>query len=218
MFRPPYTQVNDPATLVRWIVAQPFGILVTAGEDAAPEATHIPFLWKAGEPGSLGMLVGHMARANPHWTALDGEREARVIFPGPHGYVSPSVYAEHPSVPTWNYAAVHAIGRPRAVHDAELLWPLLREQIDQYEAGREAPWRPELPEDYRLRMAAGIVGIEMPIDRWEGKAKLSQNRSAAERERVIAALRGAAYTGDRELGEFMDAERAVVFREDKDHE
>ena len=219
MFRPAYTRVDDPARLEAFVAAYPFGILASAGEDGAPEATHIPFVIEAqagtgagvAQAADQGVLMGHMARANPHWRALDGTRPARVIFAGPHGYISPAVYAEHPSVPTWNYATVHAIGRPRALHDADELWHLLSRQIATYENGRAAPWRPELPEDYRRKMVAGIVGIAMQVERWEGKFKLSQNRNPAERERVIAALRAATHPGDRELGAFMDAHRDVVF-------
>ena len=215
MFRPAYTRVDDPARLAAYLGDYPFGILTTAGADGEPMATHIPFLFRE-EGGPAGLLLGHMARANPHWKALDGNRAARVIFPGPHGYISPAIYGEHPSVPTWNYAAVHAIGRPRALHDPEELWHLLEAQIAAYESGRAEPWRPALPEEYRRRMIAGIVGVTMPVERLEGKFKLSQNRGVEDRRRVIAALQAEPHSGGRELGAFMAAQAEVVFPEVQD--
>jgi transcriptional regulator len=217
MFRPAPFRVDDPARLAAFIAEYPFGILVTASEDGEPMATHIPFLFRpegSNGAGPAGLLLGHMARANPHWRALDGHRPARVIFAGPHGYISPAWYGEHPSVPTWNYATVHAIGRPRAFHNSEALWHLLETQVAAFESGRSEPWQLVLPEEYRRRMLAGIVGIEMPVERIEGKFKLSQNRSTEDRRRVIAALEASGRAGGRELGAFMDAHRDILFPED----
>jgi transcriptional regulator len=211
MFRPPYTRVDDPQRIHAFLREYSFGVLITAGEDGAPFGTHIPFLIRSSATGDE--LVGHVARANPHWKLWDGQREALVIFNGPHAYVSPSWYGEHPAVPTWNYAAVHAYGRPRAVTGEDQLWPLLLKQIGIYEAGREPPWRPELPPDYRAKMLAGIVGVAIPVERWEGKFKLSQNRGEGDRERVTAGLEASAYPSDRELGKFMRDQAEVVYPE-----
>jgi transcriptional regulator len=212
MFRPAYTRVEDPARILAFVRDYPFGILVSEAEDGAPFGTHIPFLVRQAGAGGLE-LAGHVAKANPHWRLWNGERESLVIFSGPHGYVSPSWYGEHPSVPTWNYAAVHAYGRPRALTGQEELWALVAAQIDAYEVGREAPWRPGLPPDYRDRMLAGIVGLVMPVSRWEAKFKLSQNRSIEDRERVTARLETSPYPGDRELGRFMRVQADIVFPE-----
>jgi transcriptional regulator len=211
MFRPPFTRVDDPQRIQAFVRDYPFGILITSGEDGAPFATHIPFLVRAN--GSGAELVGHVAKANPHWKLWDGHREALVIFAGPHGYVSPSWYGEHPAVPTWNYAAVHAYGRPRAQMSEADLWPLLIDLVNRFEGGRESPWRPDLPPDYRAKMLAGIVGVTIPVERWEGKFKLSQNRPEADRERVTARLEASAYPSDRELGQFMRDHADVVYPE-----
>jgi transcriptional regulator len=131
-----------------------------------------------------------MARANAHWESLESAAEVLAIFGGPHAYVSPSWYAHHPSVPTWNYAVVHARGKARIV-EPEALPALLARLTRKYEEGRPAPWRMEdLPADFTPRLLAAIVGFEIAVERLEGKFKLSQNRRPADLEGVIAALEG----------------------------
>ena len=111
------------------------------------------------------------------------------IFSGPHAYVSPRWYASGPSVPTWNYVDVHAYGTIRLVEDGEWLRGLLRRLAERHEAGNTVPWRiQDLPEAYLEGMLKGIIGLEIAVTRLEGKFKLSQNRPAADRPRVIAAL------------------------------
>ena len=207
MYLPKPFKVDDRAALTAFMGRYGFAVLVTPGEDGAPSASHLPLLYRPeGGPigGTPGTLVGHMARANPQWRRFDGRREALAIFQGPHAYISPAWYGEHPSVPTWNYAAVHATGTPRVIEEREALWQLLRETVAFHEAGREAPWPLDLPEDYQERMIGGIVGFEMPISRLEGKFKLSQNRSPEDRRRVMAALADSAAAEERLLGGFME--------------
>ncbi len=196
MYIPTAFRADDRAALYDLIERYGFGTLVTAAA-GAPFATHLPLLLDRGR----GVLLGHVARGNPHWRALEGSAEALVIFQGPHAYVPPSWYATAPAVPTWNYAAVHVYGVPRLLDEAGLL-DLLGRLVGQYESGRERPWTMDLPADYRRKMLQAIVGFEVPITRIEGKFKLSQNRPAEDRANVIAALR-AGGAGERELAEFM---------------
>ena len=136
-----------------------------------------------------------MARYLPIWHVpiLSGvtsmsEQEVLVIFQGPHAYISPSWYEVELSVPTWNYAAVHAYGIPRIIEDGEELYQLLKILIETHEAQFENPWPFQLQEDYLQKMMRGIVGFEIEIIRLEGKFKMSQNRTESERQNVIAAL------------------------------
>jgi transcriptional regulator len=139
-------------------------------------------------------LLGHVARANAQWQALEGADHVLAVFQGPHAYISPSWYEQHPSVPTWNYAAVHASGRARLMDEAEL-HELLMRLSSTYEAGRENAWRmSDLPAAYVDSMLKMIVGFELVVERLEGKFKLSQNRPA-EVARVIAALEREGETG-----------------------
>jgi transcriptional regulator len=148
--------------------------------------SHIPFLPERGADGAI-RLLGHVARGNEQWKALEGAEHLVAIFQGPHAYVSPTWYASHPSVPTWNYSVVHAHGSARLMDEAGL-HDLLMRLSAIYEAGNPKPWRmSELPAAYVDSMLKMIVGFEIEVERLEGKFKLSQNRPA-EVPRVIAAL------------------------------
>jgi transcriptional regulator len=196
MYIPSAFRAADRAALDELIERHGFGTLVTV-LDGAPFATHLPFVLDRGR----GVLLGHVARANPHVRALDGPAEALVIFQGPHAYVSPSWYATGPAVPTWNYAAVHVYGVPRRLDESATL-DLLGRLVGQYESGRERPWTMDLPPDYLRKMLQGIVAFEVPMTRVEGKFKLNQNRPAEDRAGVIAALQ-AGGPEERALAEFM---------------
>ena len=126
------------------------------------------------------------------------------IFSGPHAYISPSWYAGGPSVPTWNYVDVHAYGSVRLVEDRDWLRGLLRRLTERHEAGNPAPWRmQDLPEAYLAGMLEGIVGFDIAVTRLEGKYKLSQNRPAADRPRVIAALERQGDAGSLAVAQLM---------------
>jgi transcriptional regulator len=187
-----YVPGHFDASDVEWCHArireEPFGTLVTADHAGVPFATHIPFLLDA-DRGPRGTLLGHVARGNPHAGVLASHRPALAIFQGPHAYVSPSWYGVHPSVPTWNYVAVHAYGVPAVIDDPAHVRAIVARLVETHEAGQPVPWRIDaLPEDYLTGMLRGIVAFEMPIERLEGKAKLSQNRSEDDRARVRTAL------------------------------
>lgn len=187
MYVPPAFAQDDIAACHQLIEANSFGTLVSGGAGAAPPlATHIPFLLnRSGAPN--GTLTGHMARANPHCDLLDAE--ALVVFQGPHSYVSPAWYEDAPAVPTWNYMAVHAYGIPAVIDDPAGVRDVLVRLVGVHEAGAEAPWRLDaVPGDFVDDMVRGIVAFEIPIARFDGKWKLSQNRSAGDRKGVIEAL------------------------------
>ncbi|GAC1433200.1 MAG: FMN-binding negative transcriptional regulator [Chloroflexota bacterium] len=186
MYIPRHFLVTDGAVLRDLMERFSFATLVTTHQ-GHPFATHLPFLI-VDDGTEHGSLIGHIARANPQWEEFGGEDEALVLFQGPHTYISPSWYEDHPSVPTWNYAAVHAYGVPRVIADADRVRAILRALVDRHEAGFARPWAMDLPDDYLHAMMRGIVAFEMPITRLEGKFKLSQNRPASDRRRVIGAL------------------------------
>ena len=189
MYVPPAFEQSDLAACHGLIEAYGFGILVSLGAEAsAPNATHIPFLLDR-ERGSNGTLIGHMARANPHRELLG--TEALIIFQGPHAYVSPSWYEAAPAVPTWNYLVVHAYGTPKIIDDPADVRATVARLAEVHETGRSAAWKIDsLPSDFVDDMVRGIVAFEIPIARLEGKWKLSQNRSDADRKGVIQGLRG----------------------------
>ena len=186
MYIPKAFREDDISTIHALMREYSFATLITQHE-GVPFATHLPFMLDA-QRGPNGTLLAHMARANPQWHDFASGQEELVIFQGPHAYISPSWYEVELSVPTWNYAVVHAYGIPRLIEDGEELYQLLKTLIETHEAQFEKPWPFQLPDDYLQKMMRGIVGFEIEITRLEGKFKLSQNRTEAEREKVIAAL------------------------------
>ena len=186
VYLPPAFAEARPEVLVAHIERHDFGLLVSHGA-AGLVASHIPFLVERHDEELH--LLGHLARPNPQVEDLSVSREVLAIFSGPHAYISPSWYADGPSVPTWNYVDVHAYGRLQLVEADDWLGRLLRRLSDRHEAGNPAPWRMrDLPEAYLAGMLKGIIGLDITVTRLEGKFKLSQNRPAVDRPRVIAAL------------------------------
>ena len=191
MYIPKHFQITDTAWCHALMRAQSFAAMITADDAGVPFATHLPILVDPAR-GPLGTLRGHVARANPHWRYLSAGRPTLVIFAGAHAYVSPSWYATHPSVPTWNYVAVHATGTGALVEDPEPVKTLLADLVRTYESSGPTAWSLEgLPADYLAGMQRGIVAFEIPIERLEGKAKLSQNRDAVDQARTREALAAA---------------------------
>jgi transcriptional regulator len=165
-----------------------FGTLVTLGAEGLI-ATHLPLMLDRAE-GSLGTLYGHVARANSQWRDHTADVQALAIFLGPHAYVSPAWYAT-PSkvVPTWNYLAVHAYGRLRTYDDPVQLRAHVERLTRRQEASRGEPWDLSgQPDDFVASMLKAIVGVEIPIQRLEGKWKMSQNRPEADRLGAIDGL------------------------------
>ena len=188
MYIPKPFEITDTAWCHALMRAQSFAAMITADDAGAPFATHLPILVDPAR-GPFGTLRGHVARANPHWRYLAAGRPTLVIFAGAHAYVSPSWYATHPSVPTWNYVAVHATGTGALVEDPAQVTMLLADLVRTYESSGPAAWSFEsLAADYVAGMQRAIVVFEIPIARLEGKAKLSQNRDAVDQARTREAL------------------------------
>src|ERR1044071_4554 len=204
MYIPAAFEVQDANRLGRFMRDNSFATLITHSDQAGASASHVPVLYDA-QPHP-GVLVGHLARANPQWRQLQNGREALVIFLGPHAYVSPRWYSTEPSVPTWNYAAVHAYGIPKVIMDEASLAGLVRRMIRVYEGEGEGAWPGDLPPGYLSRQLKAIVGFEIGITRLEGKFKLGQNRSKSDIAGAYAALSQSAQPTERSLAEFMKLE------------
>lgn len=173
LYVPAHFRVEDREGLVDFMRQYAFATVVSAG-DAGLNASHLPLL--VDVVGGKVMLRGHFARANPHWQSIEGAKQVLAVFTGPHAYVSPTWYVTHPSVPTWNYTAVHATGKARLTDEAEL-HEIVSELAATYEAGNDPPWRlSEQPAPYVSSMLGAIVGFEVEVTELEGKFKLSQNR------------------------------------------
>ncbi|MFP5306438.1 MAG: FMN-binding negative transcriptional regulator [Gammaproteobacteria bacterium] len=191
MYVPKHHEETDLSVLHALIRAHPLGAWVTLA-DGELLANHVPFLLDAGR-GPYGTLVGHVARANPVWRAFSTQVDSVIVFQGAQAYITPSWYpskhAHGQAVPTWNYAVVHARGRPRAIEDRDWLLQHVSGLTDEHEAAQALPWKvADAPKDYTQRLLGAIVGIEIPISQLVGKWKLSQHRPMPDRLGVVAGL------------------------------
>lgn len=181
-----------------------FATVVSCTADG-PFATRIPVLLDRGA-GPFGTLHGHVARANPHWTFLRPAR-ALAMFSGPHAYISPSWYATRGRVPTWNYVEVHAYGMPRLVEDERSVRALIERTVRTYERDLAPSWdMSDLDPSAVSAMLRNIVAFEIPIERIEGKRKLNQNRSLADREGAMRGLRAHGRDDAAEIADLMEAD------------
>ncbi|MEZ4658373.1 MAG: FMN-binding negative transcriptional regulator [Caldilineaceae bacterium] len=205
MYIPKSFAEHDLQTLQTFMQQNAFATLITMAEDA-PFATHMPFVLDA-ERGSNGVLISHMARANPQWrhfaTMAERRIDTLVIFQGPHAYISPNWYASEFSVPTWNYTAVHAYGRPVIVEDEQRLQAMLDELVAVYESAMPQPWSAPWGDDRYTNLTKAIVGFEMEITRLEGKFKLNQNRPVADQQGVIAQFTDSTHADERAVAQLM---------------
>jgi len=202
MYTPKHFREDDLSVLQELMRDYSFATLVSVQNDGVPIATPLPFVYEP-EPGPYGTLKAHMALGNPQWHTFQAEREVLIIFQGPHAYISPSWYEVELSVPTWNYATVHAYGKPRIITDQAELYEHLKTLITFHESQFDNPWPFQLPAEYVERLMKGVVGFEIAITRLEGKFKLNQNRSLNDQQHVIQMLSSATASSSREIAELM---------------
>ncbi|MCK0713989.1 FMN-binding negative transcriptional regulator [Chromohalobacter sarecensis] len=203
MYQPSQFRLDDRAECRRAIASAPFATLVTRDSSGALSADHLPLLLTpAADAQSPDILRGHIARANPLVSCLEsfvregrGETfEALAIFHGPQAYVTPSWYPakrEHGKVvPTWNYQIVHVHGRLRLIDAPHWLVETVTALTERFEGKRERPWRvSDAPDDYIAAMCRAIVGVEIVVERLEGKRKASQHKPLEERQAIYRGLR-----------------------------
>ena len=200
MYLPRLFAVEDVPQLHAFMEQFSFASLVTQNEGALI-ASHIPFVLDR-EAGASGRLRGHVAVGNPQLTHLQSGSEALVMFQGPHMYISPSWYASRENVPTWNYIAVHAYGRPRMLDRAGLI-VLLKDLARHNEKSFERPWDFDPQAAWIEKLLPQIAAFEIPIERLEGKFKLNQNRTLADRRRLVEVLSASHDPAQRHMAELI---------------
>jgi transcriptional regulator len=205
MYQPDQFRVEDVPQMHALMRARPFATLVSAGS-LGLYASHLPTVLK--DEGQFGVIECHLARANPHCKELATVEEALMIFQGPEGYITPNWYpskAQHGKVvPTWNYAVVHAYGRPEVMDDASWLRRHVGELTAQQEHSAAKPWHvSDAPESYVHGMLRAIVGFRFVVTRLEGKWKMSQNREMQDREGVVKGLGVRAQADDLEIADYV---------------
>lgn len=183
LYIPKAQQVTDRALLDDFMDEFAFADLVTGSPSI--RVTHIPTLLDR-KSGTYGTIFGHVSRNNPQHETFDGQA-AVIVFHGPDAYISPTWYTNQKAVPTWNFAVVHASGKPRAITDKKVLRDRLSALVRKFE-GTSSYGLDGLPDAFLNPMLDGIVGFEMPIESLEGKFKLGQERSEADRAGLLAHL------------------------------
>jgi transcriptional regulator len=192
MYVNPLHRLTDRETLFALMASQPLGAWVCHGRDGLI-ANHVPFLLD-GSRGPFGTLIGHVSRANPVWRELGSAVPSVVMFQGPQAYITPGWYpgkGEHGEVvPTWNYMVAHAHGVARAVENRDWVFDMLQRLVAAHEAARQSPWSvSDAPAPFMDKMMRAIVGIEIRIDRLEGKLKASQDEAMPDRRGTVRGLR-----------------------------
>ncbi len=190
MYTPKHFNLPDLSHARLMIQEHPLATLMLIDPTHGLSATPVPMIWGAPSDAASGegwWLEGHLARANPHVAALmSGEvGEVLVQFNGPGAYISPTHYDTPLSVPTWNYLTLQVHGRVQVIDDEAGKDALLKRLIATQEPDYAAQWR-GLPAEFQRKLLGAIVGFRIPVERWTMKAKLSQNRSADERARILA--------------------------------
>ena len=201
MYIPNHFNEVDRARILALLRDYGFATLISTTANG-PLVTHAPVQIDA----SRDVLIGHIARANPHAAAIQDGTSMLAIFHGPHSYISPTWYRDEnprvPNVPTWNYAVVHVSGTVTRIDDDAAKWQIVKDLAAQYEAGSATPWGPHSLDAHASQLGA-IVGFEIAITRIETKLKLSQNRSVQDQENVIAKLATSEFSEVRATGTLM---------------
>jgi transcriptional regulator len=210
LFTPKFNLETDLPTIREFVRANPLCTLVTRATDGLV-ATHLPMVLHEDGPG-LGTLRGHVARANSQWKDYVASEEVLGIFHGPEHYISASWYptkaVDGKVVPTWNYVAVHVYGLMRTIEDTDWLLEHLRTLTDINEVVSRKPWSvDDAPPEYIASLSRAIVGIEIPISRFEGKWKVSQNRGESDAQGVIEGLQEIATPASLAMGELVRSRR-----------
>ncbi len=210
MYIPKHFKVNDWAEITGFVARVRAAELVTVDTAGQPVGTLMPCIWDISnvDDANYGLLVMHMARANPQWKSIELGASGLAIVHGPQAYISPSNYegkrTDHKVVPTWNYQSVHLTGRVEVSEDVELLRHLVSDLTNFHERERPKPWRVEEADPkYFEAQLRGIVAITLRITGVEAKYKLSQNRSSEDRRRVIGDLGSSVRPDDQEIADEM---------------
>lgn len=175
MYIPAHFKMNETAEIRTFVRAHPFGMLLTNGKQV-PEVTHLPMQLLTDDEENDSINI-HLSKANPHAKVLQNDVKAVAVFVGANGYISPRWYTAKDNIPTWNYTAVHGIGKLRKIENENELMRLVDKLAIEHEAGANAPWRADWSVVKIRNMVKAIIGFELKVECWEGKKKVGQNRS-----------------------------------------
>jgi len=201
MYIPKYSEIQDPLILYDFMERNNFATLIT-NEKTGLFANHLPLLLEKVNDTEV-FLLGHLARANPHYRSFKEGKDTLILFHGPHAYITPSLYVEKLNVPTWNYTAVHAHCKPEIIEDPEKIEEILKKSVDFFERDNPKQWKYDLPEEFRTSLIRAIAGVKFSIQKLEGKFKLSQNRDSEDYKAVLSEFERRDAPNGRELARLM---------------
>ncbi len=205
MYIPKINEATDSDEIVAFMKQFSFATIITA-KDSLPVGTHLPFIVTLRNESIV--LTSHFAKANHQWKDIENH-PVLVIFSEPHAYISPTHYDKELNVPTWNYISVHAYGQGKVIEDKEQVLKILNITIDNYETSYRQKWD-NFPDDYKTKMANGIVAFEITVTDLQAKKKLSQNKTEAERQRIIETLSGSDDTNEKLIADYMQQNEMKV--------
>lgn len=202
MYIPSFNKVEDKQEVISFMKRYSFGTIITAANDL-PVANHLPFLIE--ERDDKIIISSHFAKANPQASEII-DNDILVIFTEPHAYISPKNYEKGTNVPTWNYIAVHAYGKALLLEGEQAHMELLERTINTFEESYFQQWQTLWPE-YKSKMIKGITGFEITVTDLQAKSKLSQNRTAKERDNIINALKTSNNTNESDIATYMASQK-----------
>ncbi len=205
MYIPKINVATDREEILSFLRQFSFATIVTA-KDNFPTATHLPFI--VTTRGDDVILTSHFAKANPQWKDLEN-CEVLVIFSEPHAYISPDNYNTTLNVPTWNYVSIHAYGQGKLITLVDEVYGVLETTINNYETAYLQQWN-ALPKEFKSKMINGIVAFEIVVTDLQAKKKLSQNKTTAEKQKIIDTLKNSTNTNERLIADFMLKNMAEV--------
>ncbi len=198
MYTPKHYRGGSKEEAIAFMKRFNFASMVTAIE-GLPVATHLPFV--VLERDNQIVLSSHMAKANDHWKHIVAN-DNLIIFSEPHAYISPKHYNQTQNVPTWNYMSIHAYGKANVIEGTDQVLSVLEGMIDSFEEAYRAQWE-KLSDEYKVKMANGVVAFEIIVDRMDHKEKLSQNKKENERQAIIESLSKSEDSNAQIIGEYM---------------
>ncbi|MES2660906.1 MAG: FMN-binding negative transcriptional regulator [Verrucomicrobiota bacterium] len=181
MYTPPKFRIEDPEQIHSFIKGNSFGLVLSVNGDEI-EDTHTPFVLSDD-----GLLLGHIAKANPQWKGWENGSRVKVIFTGPHAYISPSYYVSVFAVPTWNYTAVSVVGRINVIRDEDSVLGFLDALVADNEDS-DSPWALDRNDERYMNLISSIVVFSISMDRVEVSFKLNQNKTEEDQSKVIRSL------------------------------
>lgn len=198
MYLPKHYLGKDKSKAIAFIKQYNFGTIITS-DNNIPSATHLPFILREEKDDIV--LISHFSKANKQWKQIISN-ENLIIFSEPHAYISPKNYQSRENVPTWNYISIHIYGKANIVQKLSLKINLLEEMIDDFEPEYKNQWN-NISDDYKVKMANGIIVFEIKVNKLYFKEKLSQNKNENERKTIINYLKNSKNINDRSISEYM---------------